>query len=159
MTWPVLLTGMGLPCIGFAFGCTLARLTKRPRADVIAIAIETGVQNTGMAIFILWFTLDQPLGDLTAVVPVAAATMTPIPLLLGLCIKKITERFWPPNSEITTENDQGMSGIIKGTNVNEKCNNNPPNDLEYCDNFQESDSTQKLILSPESPNGEGPPRC
>ena len=56
---------MGLPWIGFAFGCTLARITKRPPADVIAIAIETGVQNTGMAIFILWFTLDQPLGDMT----------------------------------------------------------------------------------------------
>ena len=57
--------GMGLPWIGFAFGCTLARLTRRPTADVIAIAIETGVQNTGMSIFILWFTLDQPLGDMT----------------------------------------------------------------------------------------------
>jgi len=56
---------MGLPWIGFAFGCTLARLTRRPTADVIAIAIETGVQNTGMSIFILWFTLDQPLGDMT----------------------------------------------------------------------------------------------
>ena len=56
---------MGLPWIGFAFGCTLARLTKRPPEDVIAIAIETGVQNTGMSIFILWFTLDQPLGDMT----------------------------------------------------------------------------------------------
>ena len=56
---------MGLPWIGFAFGCSLARLTRRAPADVIAIAIETGVQNTGMAIFILWFTLDQPLGDLT----------------------------------------------------------------------------------------------
>ena len=56
---------MGLPWIGFAFGCCLSRLFRRARAVVIAIAIETGVQNTGMAIFILWFTLDQPLGDLT----------------------------------------------------------------------------------------------
>ena len=58
---------MGLPWIGFAFGCTIARLTKRPAEDVIAIAIETGVQNTGMAIFILWFTLDQPMGDMTGI--------------------------------------------------------------------------------------------
>ena len=58
---------MGLPWIGFAFGCTIARLTKRPPEDVIAIAIETGVQNTGMAIFILWFTLDQPMGDMTGI--------------------------------------------------------------------------------------------
>ena len=47
------------------FGCSLARLMRRTPEDVIAIAIETGVQNTGMSIFILWFTLDHPLGDLT----------------------------------------------------------------------------------------------
>merc|ERR1712154_358288 len=93
MTWQVLLSGMGLPWLGFSFGFAIAKILKRPMEDVIAIAIETGVQNTGMSIFILWFTLDQPLGDMTAVVPVAAATMTPIPLLLGLCVKKITERF------------------------------------------------------------------
>ena len=80
--------------------------------------------------------------------------MTPIPLLLGLCIKKLSERFCPPKLELSSDNDQGMSGIIKGTNVNEKFNNNPLNDLEYGDNFKESESTQKLMLTPESPNDE-----
>jgi len=91
MNWQVFLAGMGLPWIGFAFGCTLARALHQTRADIIAIAIETGIQNTGMSIFILWFTLDHPLGDITAVVPVAAATMTPFPLLAALAIKKLAE--------------------------------------------------------------------
>ncbi len=56
---------MALPWLGFAFGCMAARLCRRPVEDVIAIAIETGIQNTGVSIFILWFTLDQPAGDLT----------------------------------------------------------------------------------------------
>ena len=64
MTWQVWLTGMALPWLGFAFGCTLARLSGRPAEDTIAIAIETGVQNTGVSIFMLWFTFDHPLGDL-----------------------------------------------------------------------------------------------
>ena len=64
MTWKVWLTGMALPWLGFAFGCTLARLSGRPAEDTIAIAIETGVQNTGVSIFMLWFTFDHPLGDL-----------------------------------------------------------------------------------------------
>ncbi len=38
----------------------------------------------GMAIFMLWFTLDHPAGDLAAVVPVAVATFTPLPLLFSL---------------------------------------------------------------------------
>jgi sodium/bile acid cotransporter 3/5 len=65
MTWQVFLVGMGLPWLGFMSGCGIAMIFKRPVEDVIAIAIETGVQNTGMSIFILWFTLDQPLGDMT----------------------------------------------------------------------------------------------
>ena len=43
----------------------LHRALNQPRNDIIAIAIETGIQNTGMSIFILWFTLDHPLGDIT----------------------------------------------------------------------------------------------
>merc|ERR1719225_1755703 len=155
MTWPVFLTGMGLPWIGFAFGCTLARLTRRPTADVIAIAIETGVQNTGMSIFILWFTLDQPLGDMTAVVPVAAATMTPIPLLLGLCVKKITERFCIQDGT-THDNDQKVCGIIKGTSTTEK-SNQPLNNLKFEENFKESESAQKLMINVESPLEEESP--
>ena len=64
MDWRVILTGMGLPWLGFAFGCTFARLCHRPVEDIIAIAIETGVQNTGVSIFILWYSLDHPLGDI-----------------------------------------------------------------------------------------------
>lgn len=65
MTWQVFVTGMGLPWIGFLMGFSIAKILRRPMEDVIAIAIETGIQNTGMSIFILWFTLDQPLGDMT----------------------------------------------------------------------------------------------
>merc|ERR1712156_757842 len=91
MTWQVLLSGMGLPWLGFSFGFAIAKILKRPMEDVIAIAIETGVQNTGMSIFLLWLTLDLPLGDMTAVIPVAAATMTPLPLLAALIVMKIKE--------------------------------------------------------------------
>ena len=41
-----------------------------------------------MAIFMLWFTLEHPAGDLAAVVPVAVATFTPFPLLAGLIYYK-----------------------------------------------------------------------
>lgn len=40
-------------------------LFKQNWKDVIAIAIETGVQNTGLAIFALRFSLPQPEADLT----------------------------------------------------------------------------------------------
>ena len=92
-----------------------------------------------------------------AVVPVAAATMTPIPLLLGLCIKKITERFCLPKSELSSEGDKVACGIIKGMKVCEKRDNNTLDELEYQDEFKESESTQKLMLTVESPNDEQTP--
>lgn len=48
----------------------------------MAIAIEAGVQNTGIAIFLLRFALGQPQADLTTVIPVSVAITTPFPLLM-----------------------------------------------------------------------------
>jgi len=55
---------MALPWLGFAFGFITARCLGRSLEDTIAIAIETGVQNTGVSIVILWNTLKHPVGDL-----------------------------------------------------------------------------------------------
>jgi len=56
---------MGLPWLGFTFGFIIAYICKQSQADVRAIAIETGIQNTGVAIFLLRFTLKPPADDLT----------------------------------------------------------------------------------------------
>lgn len=42
-----------LPWCGFMFGCFTAILLRQKPEDVTAIAIETGVQNTGIAIMLL----------------------------------------------------------------------------------------------------------
>lgn len=56
---------MGLPWLGFTFGLGVATICKQSQADIRAIAIETGIQNTGVAIFLLRFTLKPPADDLT----------------------------------------------------------------------------------------------
>ncbi|XP_020299673.1 ileal sodium/bile acid cotransporter-like [Pseudomyrmex gracilis] len=88
-SWKIILAGLGLPWLGFLFGLVIAKLCKQSQADVRAIAIETGVQNTGVAIFLLRFTLEPPSDDLTTVVPVSTAIMTPIPLMILYIIKLI----------------------------------------------------------------------
>lgn len=50
--------------------------------DCLAISIEAGVQNTGIAIYLLKVALEQPHADLTTVIPVAVAIMTPVPPLM-----------------------------------------------------------------------------
>lgn len=138
MTWQVLLSGMGLPWLGFSFGFAIAKILKRPMEDVIAIAIETGVQNTGMSIFILWFTLDHPLGDMTAVIPVAAATMTPLPLLTALIIMKIRDFCTEKKAKVPINDDlDNHDSIIKTTKL----------PIEENLSVKESDSKMKLVIN------------
>lgn len=61
--------------------------------DCLAISIEAGIQNTGIAIFILRFTLEQPQADLTTVIPVSVAIMTPFPLLFYYLYLKGKDRY------------------------------------------------------------------
>jgi solute carrier family 10 (sodium/bile acid cotransporter), member 3/5 len=79
---------LGLPWLGYTFGWLSAKIFKQSNPDAIAISVETGIQNTGISIFLLAFSLDQPMADLTTVVPVAVAIMTPFPLLSIYLIQK-----------------------------------------------------------------------
>jgi hypothetical protein len=74
---------------GMAIGYAISFLLRKPLEDVIAIAIETGVQNTGVSIVVLGLSLQQPDADLASAVPVAASIMTPIPLTLAYIYIKI----------------------------------------------------------------------
>ncbi|CAH0763368.1 unnamed protein product [Diatraea saccharalis] len=88
-TWRIIVAGMGIPWLGYMFGYFLAWICKRPHEDALAISIETGIQNTGIAIFLLRYALDQPEADITTVIPVAAAIMTPIPMTTIYIYQKI----------------------------------------------------------------------
>uniref|UniRef100_A0A146LKT8 p3 protein n=1 Tax=Lygus hesperus TaxID=30085 RepID=A0A146LKT8_LYGHE len=87
-TWEIVVAGIGLPLLGYLAGLLLALALKQKPEDVTAISIETGVQNTGIAIFLLKFCLPQPAADITTVAPVAVALMTPLPLLMLLMWKR-----------------------------------------------------------------------
>ncbi|KAH8290075.1 hypothetical protein KR044_007035 [Drosophila immigrans] len=80
-SWQIAVGGLALPSLGYAIAWLAAKLLHQNAADALAISIETGIQNTGIAIFLLRTTLPQPQADITNVVPVAVAVMTPLPLL------------------------------------------------------------------------------
>lgn len=93
LTWQISVAGLALPFAGYIFGWAIGKwVARRCTEDAIAIAIETGVQNTGIAIFLLRFGLPQPQADLTTVVPVAVSIMTPVPLILLWIAKKVWSR-------------------------------------------------------------------
>lgn len=57
-----------LPWLGYFVAWLLSVLSRQNYEDRLAIAIEAGIQNTGIAIFVLRYALDQPEADLTTVV-------------------------------------------------------------------------------------------
>lgn len=64
----IIIAGFGLPWLGFSFGFLAAKILRQTSVDCIAISIETGIQNIGIAIFLLTFSLDQPMADMTSAV-------------------------------------------------------------------------------------------
>lgn len=92
-SWQIVIAGLGLPWVGYVFGWIAAKSFKQNSEDALAIAIETGIQNTGIAIFLLRFSLEQPAADLTTVIPVSVAIMTPFPLMFLYLVQKFRNRY------------------------------------------------------------------
>jgi len=92
MTWSALLAGLLLPWCGFMFGCMTSILLRQRPEDVTAIAIETGVQNTGIAIMLLKFSFPAEQADLSSLLPIIVACFTPGPLLFSFAVHHTIKR-------------------------------------------------------------------
>lgn len=88
--------GAMLPWLGFVFGYVFGLLTRRNQAQLIAIALETGFQNIGVAILILMYSLPQPDGDLGTVMVIVVAVFTPLPLYIGFVVLIIKRKCFDP---------------------------------------------------------------
>ncbi|GAB6020851.1 hypothetical protein CHUAL_003503 [Chamberlinius hualienensis] len=82
MTWQTVVAGLCVAWGGYFFGGTLAYICRQERAQIIAISIETAIQNPGITFMVLRLTLEQPSADLSAVAPVSQMIVTSFPLML-----------------------------------------------------------------------------
>lgn len=98
-TWKILLAAGANVWIGFLFGILISKAFDLVLEDLIAVVVETGVQNTGIAIVLIGFSLHQPESDIASVVPVAASIMTPLPLLCAYIFIKIRNQYFPKVQE------------------------------------------------------------
>ncbi|MPC49859.1 hypothetical protein E2C01_043674 [Portunus trituberculatus] len=85
----VAVAGMALPWAGFGFGAAAGLVCRRPWQEVMTIAIESGIQNTGLAISIIKVVLEgwSPVGEMIVVIAVAVSILTLPPLLVALVTK------------------------------------------------------------------------
>jgi sodium/bile acid cotransporter 3/5 len=124
----ILIAGILLPWLGYFIGGGLAVLFRQKWEDVIAIGIETGVQNTGLAIFALRVSLPRLDADLTTVLPVAVAIMTPIIPGTLILIQKIRERLRGTSEKealsIEQKEDPAITPLQNGASSNNNCSSN-----------------------------------
>lgn len=89
LTWKTLLCGLLLPWAGFGISYGVAFLLRQEHRNCRTIAIETGIQNAGIAIVLLQTSLTPPESDLALVMPVCVLIFTPLPLVIALIGKAI----------------------------------------------------------------------
>jgi len=89
MTWQMLVSGICIAWGGYVFGAFMAWVFRQNRAQIIAISIETAIQNPGITFMVLRLTLPQPESDISSVAPMAQLCVTSVPLLLTLLVVTI----------------------------------------------------------------------
>ncbi|UJR13551.1 hypothetical protein I4U23_000565 [Adineta vaga] len=82
-----------LPWFGFLGGAIASLIGVRDKKKTIAICIETGIQNTAVAIFFLRLTFPQPESDLALANPILVSMATPIPFLVLVLTRSLMKRF------------------------------------------------------------------
>ena len=82
-----------LPWFGFIGGAVLSLIGVRDRKKTIAICIETGVQNTAVAIFFLRLAFPQPESDVALANPILVSMAIPIPFLVLIIAKCLMSKF------------------------------------------------------------------
>ncbi|VDD80467.1 unnamed protein product [Mesocestoides corti] len=134
-------TAAALPWIGFLLSGFFAFICRRTRAEILTIAIETGIQNIGIAMLVLLYSMPQPEGDIGAVMPLVVSLFTPIPLIIayiGLLIKegKCTRCCKKPNSREDKASEEQGEPLRPADN-----------DVEVADADVNSDDIRKLSYS------------
>ena len=92
-TWQLVIGGCCLPYIGFIMGGLMSFICRVQYSHIITICLETGIQNTGIAILLMRLTLPQPDANLSIIAPVVVSMMTPIPLGIALAFIEVKKRY------------------------------------------------------------------
>lgn len=129
--WKIVVAGLVMPCCTFSLGALVARMCGLSYKSGITIAIETAIQNTGIAFVMMLATLPKPDGDIAAIMPVIGSIFTPLPLLAVLIGSYVHGRCSGTKKENT---------LMISENVNNK-NNKISNDPLQNNNFIDSHPT------------------
>lgn len=90
--WKQWLVAPLIPWFGFIISSLIALCAKLPKNQVLTIAIETGIQNVGIAFLIIFSNFPSPESDYAILPLISVTTFTTIPLWFYLMIKIIRDK-------------------------------------------------------------------
>ena len=127
LDWTLVLAGLCVTIAGFLFGGLFAWITRLGRPQIVAVSLETAMQNANIAFVLLKTTLPTPYSDIAALPPIAQILMTTSILfvLFGIimvhkCIQKRkgnTEKEKPKSGE-ETEKELMMRDYVDSMHSN-----------------------------------------
>ncbi|KAL5021352.1 hypothetical protein ScPMuIL_000507 [Solemya velum] len=119
MTTKVLLSGFFIIFLGLLFGGVVAFLARQSWKNIKTIAIETGIQNTGIAIVLLQLSLPPPDSDISIVGPIIGAIFSPAPLVTAIIVRGIYIK-WFEKKDVGEEDDEVENKKLENSYPNEK---------------------------------------
>lgn len=136
-TWQLAVAGLCVSVAGFIFGATFAWITRLNRAQIIAVSLETAMQNGNIAFVLLKMSLPKPYSDIAALTPISQIimTMTILFIMYGiravvLCCKRKSKQGQEKKSTREME-EQAQSLMMKpyadGSNNNRQDGVSVPN--------------------------------
>ena len=131
------MAGLCVSVAGFIFGATFAWITRLNRAQIIAVSLETAMQNGNIAFVLLKMSLPKPYSDIAALTPISQIimTMTILFIMYGiravvLCCKRKSKQGQEKKSTREME-EQAQSLMMKpyadGSNNNRQDGVSVPN--------------------------------
>ena len=94
------LTAPLLPWFGFLIGGAVAWMCRQDWKRTITIGIETGIQNIGIAIMVLLYSLPSPTNTQSTVIPIIVAYLSPQPFYFILLYQLIRRKCCASKKEI-----------------------------------------------------------
>ncbi|KAK3086789.1 hypothetical protein FSP39_023470 [Pinctada imbricata] len=88
----IIFAGCLLPYIGYILSGLACLIFRQEWTKTKTIAIETGIQNVGIAMLLMMVAFPPPDGELAAIAPIASGVMTPLPLFVITIIYMIYKR-------------------------------------------------------------------
>ena len=86
------MAGFLVAASGFGIGALLAWLFRLEKSQIIAVSIETAIQNSAIALLVLQTSLDPPFNDIASIAPIAQIIIVGIPLWLLILAIQIRRR-------------------------------------------------------------------